>query len=61
MARSVEYLTLDFGSGYDLRVLGSALSRESASGFSLPLSLPQHMRTHAHTRVRLLSLTLSLK
>ena len=41
----VEWPTLDFGSGHDLGILGwgptwgSALSEESASGFSLPLPL----------------------
>ena len=46
MAQSVEHPTPDFGSGHDLRVLGlsatlgSVLSGESASGFSLlPLLL----------------------
>ena len=49
MAQLVERLTLDFGSGHDLRImglspmLGSMLSGESA-GDSLSLSLtPTHM------------------
>ena len=43
MAQSVEHLTLDFGSGPDLRVVGSrptagsVLSVESAYGSVLPL------------------------
>ena len=46
MAQLVKWLTLDFGSGHDLGALelrprlGSLYSRESASGFSLPLLLP---------------------
>ena len=52
MARTVKHLTLGFGSGHDLRVvgsshtLGSALSVESAGDFltpSLPLPWLAHM------------------
>ena len=58
MAQSLKHLTLDFGSGHDLKVLelsptlGSALSGESALG---SLSFSHSHCTHAHV----LSLSLS--
>ena len=57
MDQSVEYWTLDFGSGHDLRVVGSSLilgttlNKESAFPFHLPLSLLMH--THPLRKINL--------
>ena len=60
MAQLVKCQTLDFGSGHDLRVLGSSsalgsnVNRESAREFSVSLLLPpppihRHPRTLSQT------------
>ena len=62
MTQSVTWPTLDFGSGHDLRVLrsspasGSALSRESASVFSVsfcpPTSALSLFLSNKHTNLK---------
>ena len=61
MAQSVDYLTLDFDSGHDLRVLGSSPMSGSIVSMEFGIaSLSPSAPTHAHILSPSLPLSLTL-